>query len=164
MRPVIVLVTSQKKKDALIKAKAVSDISNIELKPINFNDGLEHSCAKNIIDRQQECYIECCAIDNSDASRNKLLEILTDLKKAVLKSCPRGISFTSLAFAAAMFYPAGSSTAFLDVIACPHASGKHLGYGSADELQSAIYEAISHKDAQLSYPELAKTLALLLSK
>lgn len=164
MRPVLVLVTSQSKKDALINAKAVSGISNLELSPVHFSDGLEHSCAENLIAQQSERYIECYTIDTPDASRNGVLDIMANLKKAFLQSDPGNNPFTSLAFATALLYPTGNTASFLDVITCPHESGKHLGFESDNALRTAVYGAIAQQNAKLSCSELAKNLALLLSK
>lgn len=164
MRSVLVLVTSRDKKDALINAKTDSGIFDLELKPICFNDGLEHSRAENLIATQSERYIECLEFDNSDISRNKLLNLLANLKSAFLKCSSKEASFANLAFATAILYPDGKAAAFLDVIACPHASGEHLGFESDDELQTAVYGVIAQQNAKLSCSELAKNLALLLSK
>lgn len=164
MRPVLVLVTSQNKKDALFNAEAVSGISDLELKPICFNGGLEHSCAESLIAKQSERYVECLEFNHSDISRNKLLNLLAKLKSTFLESNSKNASFANLAFAAAMLYPDREVAAFLDVIACPHASDECLSIESDDKLRTAIYGVIAQQTAKLSCSELAKNLALLLSK
>lgn len=164
MRPVLVLVVSQSKRDALTNAKAISGLFDLDLKPIHFNDELEYSYAQHLITAQHECYIEYYELDDSDTSRNELLDILVNLKRAFLKGSSGTPSFTSLAFAAALLYPAGKATTFLDVIACPHAAGEHIGFEDNNRLRKSIYEVMSLQNAELSYPTLAKSLALLLSK
>ncbi len=164
MHPVLVFVTSQNKKDILINAKNASDITHLALKPIHLNDGLEHSCAKNLINEQPNRYIEYYTFCEAETSRNELLGLLASLKNAFLESSSENASFTSLAFAAALLYPEGKAAAFLDVIACPHASNKHLSYESNDGLQTAIFGAISQQNLRLNYAEMAKNLTLLLSK
>lgn len=164
MRPVLVLVTSKNKKDALIDAEAISGISNLELKPIHFNDGLEHSHAESLIAKQSERFVECLEFNNSDITRYKLLNLLANLKSTFLESGSKDTSFANLAFAAAMLYPDRKAAAFLDVIACPHASDEHLSLESDDKLRTAIYGAIAQQNTKLDCSELAKNLALLLSK
>ena len=117
MRPVLVLVTSQSKKDALINAKAVQAYPILNCR--QFTSAMDWSTH----------VLKTLSLSNPNAISNvtqliplTLLEtgclILWLVLESIFAKRPRNNPFTSLAFATALLYPTGNTASFLDVITC----------------------------------------------